>query len=68
MWDMNDVIRIEYKGGFVYHIVFDDGKSGNIDFSEYKSPMQAMKPIMSEFAGRADGARVKGIVTAWEKT
>lgn len=33
MWDMNEVIEIEYKGGFVYHIVFDDGNSGNVDFS-----------------------------------
>lgn len=35
MWDMNDVIKIEYKGGFVYHVVFDDGKRGDMDFSEY---------------------------------
>jgi hypothetical protein len=35
MWDMNDVINIEYEGGFVYRVVFDDGKSGDIDFSEY---------------------------------
>ncbi len=35
MWNMNDVIKIEYKGGFVYHVVFDDGKSGDMDFSEY---------------------------------
>ena len=35
MWNMNDVIGIEYKGGFVYHVVFDDGKSGDIDLSEY---------------------------------
>ena len=35
MWNMNDVIKIEYRGGFVYHVAFDDGKSGDIDFSEY---------------------------------
>ena len=28
MWNMNDVINIEYKGGFVYYVVFDDGRSG----------------------------------------
>ena len=27
--------KIEYRGGFVYRIVFDDGKSDDIDFSEY---------------------------------
>ena len=26
MWDMNDVVEIEYKEGFVYRVVFDDGK------------------------------------------
>jgi hypothetical protein len=35
MWNMNDVIEIKYKDGFVYHVVFDDGKNGDIDFSEY---------------------------------
>ena len=35
MWNMNDVIKIEYRGGFVYRVVFDDGKSGDIDFSGY---------------------------------
>jgi len=35
MWNMNDVIKIEYKGGFVYRVAFDDGKSGDIDFSGY---------------------------------
>ena len=35
MWDMNDVVKIEYKEGFVYHVIFDDGKLGDIDFSEY---------------------------------
>ncbi len=41
MWDMNDVVEIKYKGGFIYHVVFDDGKRGDIDFSEYigKGPM-----------------------------
>lgn len=34
----------------------------NIDFTQFKSPMQAMKPIMAEFAGRVDGGRVKKIL------
>ena len=35
MWDFNDVTQIEYKGGYVYRIAFDDGLSGDVDFSPY---------------------------------
>lgn len=34
----------------------------NIDFSQLKNKMQAMKPVMAQFAGRADGNRVKKIL------
>jgi len=34
----------------------------NIDFSQYKSKMQAMGPIMKNFGARADGNIVKDIV------
>ncbi len=42
---MNDVIRIEYKGGFVYHVVFYDGKSGDMDFSEYIGRGPVFEPL-----------------------
>jgi len=45
MWNMNDVINIEYKGDFVYRIVFDDGKSGNIDFSDYIGKGSVFEPL-----------------------
>jgi uncharacterized protein DUF2442 len=45
MWNTNDVIRIEYKGGFVYHVVFDDGKSGDMDFSEYVGRGPVFEPL-----------------------
>ena len=45
MWNMNDVIKIEYKGGFVYHVVFDDGKSGDVDFSEYVGRGPVFEPL-----------------------
>ena len=35
MWDMNDIIEIKYKEGFIYQITFDNGVSGNVDFSGY---------------------------------
>ncbi len=34
----------------------------NIDFSQYKSPMQAMAPIMKHFGKLADGNMVKGLL------
>ncbi len=45
MWNMNDLIKIEYKGGFVYHLVFDDGKSGSIDFAEYIGRDPVFEPL-----------------------
>ncbi len=32
MWDMNDVVRIEYRDQYVYRIEFDDGLAGEVDF------------------------------------
>ncbi|MCX5895476.1 MAG: DUF2442 domain-containing protein [Proteobacteria bacterium] len=42
---MNDVINIEYKGEFVYRIVFDDGKSGDIDLSDYIGKGPVFEPL-----------------------
>jgi hypothetical protein len=35
MWNMNDVVKIRYRGEYVYLITFDDGVEGNVDFSIY---------------------------------
>jgi len=45
MWNMNNVIKIAYKGDFVYHIVFDDGTNGNLDFSEYIGRGPVFEPL-----------------------
>jgi hypothetical protein len=37
MWDMNEVVKIEYKSGYVYHITFDNHVGGDVDFAEYVS-------------------------------
>ena len=39
----------------------------NIDFSAYKSPMQAMAPIMKHFGKLADGNTVKAILQEMSK-
>lgn len=36
--------------------------TANIDFGQFKNKMQAMKPIMTHFAGTADGNTVKKIL------
>jgi hypothetical protein len=45
MWNMNDVVEVKYKSGFVYHVVFDDGKSGDVDFSEYIGRGPVFEPL-----------------------
>jgi hypothetical protein len=63
MWNMNDVIKIEYKGGFVYHIVFDDGKCGDIDFSEYVGRGPVFEPLQdTAFFKRAT---IEGGTISW---
>lgn len=44
MWDMNDVTRIKYVDGYIYHITFDDGSYGDVDFSEYLSKGPVFEP------------------------
>lgn len=36
--------------------------SENVDFSQFNNKMQAMKPVMAHFAGKADGNTVKKIL------
>jgi len=45
MWNMNDVKEIRYKTDYVYHIVFDDGLAGDVDFSEYLSKGPVFLPL-----------------------
>ncbi len=39
--------------------------AANIDFSQFKNKMQAMKPIMAHFAGRADGNTVRKVLESF---
>ncbi len=63
MWNLNDVVRIEYRGGHVYHIVFDDGLEGDVDFSHYigKGPIFAPFRDKSFFCQ----ATIEGGTIAW---
>lgn len=45
MWNMNDVKKIKYKSQYVFHIEFDDGTYGDIDFSNYLNRGPIFKPL-----------------------
>jgi hypothetical protein len=48
MWDMNEITKIQYKKDYIFHIVFDDGTKGDLDFSSYieKGPIfESLKDI-----------------------
>ena len=63
MWNFNDVVRIEYRQGYVYRIVFDDGLEADVDFSEYvgKGPVFAPLRELSFFRQ----ARIEGGTISW---
>lgn len=45
MWDMNDVILIEYVGDYTFKVLFDDNTSGPIDFSVYLDKGPVFSPL-----------------------
>jgi hypothetical protein len=63
MWNMNDVTEINYKREYVYHIVFDDGSSGEVDFSEYLSKGPIFRPLEDKVFFRK--AVIEGGTISW---
>lgn len=63
MWNMNDIVQITYKEGYVYHILFDDGSHGNIDFTEYLDKGPIFEPLKDLAFFRQ--ATIKGGTIAW---
>jgi len=63
MWNLNDVTEIEYRGGYCYRIVFDDGASGDVDFSQYldRGPVFALLRDLDFF----QQARIEGGTISW---
>ncbi|MBI5554687.1 MAG: DUF2442 domain-containing protein [Elusimicrobia bacterium] len=45
MWKMNEVSKIEYRGNYIFYIVFDDGKKGDVDFSDYLNRGPVFEPL-----------------------
>lgn len=63
MWDMNEVTKIEYRGEYNYHIMFDDGVEGEIDFSPYLSRGPVFEALKDGNLFRA--ATVEGGTISW---
>lgn len=63
MWELNEVTSIEYRQGHVYHVVFDNGLKGDVDFSEYIGRGPVFEPL-SDLAFFQQ-ARIEGGTISW---
>ena len=63
MWNLNDVKQIEYRSGYSYLIVFDDGVRAVIDFSDYLRRGPIFAALRDPHFFRQ--ARIEGGTIAW---
>jgi hypothetical protein len=63
MWNMNDIKEINYKSGYIYHVVFDDGLAADVDFSEYLSKGPVFVPLKNKSFFKQ--AVIKGGTISW---
>ena len=63
MWDFNEVTSIEYRGGHVFRVRFDDGLEGDVDLGRYVGRGPVFEPLKDpDFFRRA---RIEGGTVAW---
>ena len=63
MWNMNEVVSISYKDGYIFHVIFDNGLTGDVDLSEYIQKGPIFAPL-----GEIDflkKARIEGGTISW---
>lgn len=63
MWELNEVVSIEYRQGHVYHVVFDNGLEGDVDFSEYVGRGPIFEPLKD--LAFFQQARIEGGTISW---
>jgi hypothetical protein len=63
MWQLNEVRRIEYREGYIYRVTFDDGLSGDVDFSAYLDIGPVFGPLRDISYFRQ--ARIEGGTISW---
>lgn len=63
MWNMNDVVKIAYRDDYVFHVEFDDGVAGDIDFQEYVNKGPVFFPLESKDFFKK--AVIEGGTIAW---
>ena len=63
MWNLNSVVKIEYKNDYSFLIVFDDGLQGLVDFTEYLNIGPVFNPLKELSLFKS--ARIEGGTIAW---
>jgi hypothetical protein len=63
LWELNDVVAVEYRSGFTYRVTFDDGLEGDVDLAEFVGCGPVFEPLRDpEFFRQA---RVEGGTICW---
>ncbi len=63
MWKLNEIKKITYKIQYIYHIVFDDGLEGDVDFSIWLDKGPVFEPLKDAFFFKK--AFIEGGTIAW---
>ncbi len=63
MWNLNEVVEIKYKKDYVFHIVFDDGMKGDVDFSSWLTKGPVFEPLQDVQLFKK--ALIEGGTIAW---
>jgi len=63
MWDMNEVVDINYQKGYIFHIKFEDGVEGDIDFSGYLDKGPIFTPLKNKIFFKQ--AFIEGGTISW---